>query len=260
MRLDQYLFQKQYFDSRNKAASAVKCGYFTINGRIITKPSYEVNDNDDIKRIVEQTNYVARSAHKLLTAFEQFDLNWEDKVAADFGASTGGFCQVLLEKGIKRVYAVDVGSAQLHPKLLEEARIINMEHTNARYLNSASFPDAIDCITADLSFISIKAILPAIYASLKDEGEAVVLIKPQFEVGPAALNKNGVVTDRKYHLSIVKECALFSQQLGFGIFGISFSGLPGESGNREYLLFIKKKTTSALNIEKASYDAVYSEA
>lgn len=259
MRLDLYLTQKQYFDSRNKAASAVKDGCFTVNGRLILKPSFEVSEDDTVVSVVNRTDYVARSAHKLLQAFRQFDLQWEGTVVADLGASTGGFCQVLLEKNVAKIYAVDIGTAQLHKKIKEDARVVNLEHTNARYLNSDSFGEAIDVVTADLSFISIKAVLPAIYQVLRDDGESVVLIKPQFEVGPKNLNKSGVVTDRKLHVQVLEDVASFAVSLGFSVCGISFSGLAGESGNREYLLYIKKNKLATFPISTACKEAVYSE-
>ncbi len=259
MRLDVYLVTTQHFESRNKAAAAIKDGQYAVNGKAITKPSFNVSESDTVDIIKEKTAYVARSAQKLLTAFERFHLDWSEKTVADLGASTGGFCQVLLEKGVKKIYAVDIGTAQLHPKLLNERRIINMEHTNARYLTAADFDIEIDAVTADLSFISIKAILPAIEQILKDQGEAVVLVKPQFEVGPQKLSKTGVVTDRKDQRSALIEIAEFAQNCGFGVQGIAFSGLAGESGNREYLLYLIKGSSSKLDIAAASNAAVYTE-
>lgn len=259
MRLDLFLTQKQYFDSRNKAAAAVKEGCFTVNGKVVLKPAFEVSEEDTVLSVVNRTDYVARSAHKLLQAFRCFDLRWDDAVVADLGASTGGFCQVLLEKNVRKIYAVDIGTAQLHEKIKGDPRVVNLEHTNARYLNAESFDEPIDVITADLSFISIKAVLPAIYQVLRADGEAVVLIKPQFEVGPKNLNKSGVVTDRKLHVQVLEDVASFAISLGFSVCGVSFSGLAGESGNREYLLYIKKCELTAFPISTACKEAVFSE-
>ncbi len=259
MRLDQYLVLKGYFDSRNKAANSVKLGNFTVNKKPIVKPSFAINDGDIVERQVEEKIYVARSAHKLLRAIYVFQLNCSDKVAADLGASTGGFCQVLLENDIKRIYAVDIGTAQLHPEIKKDERIINMEHTNARYLAADSFPEQIQFVTADLSFISIKAVLPAIYQVLPQGGEAVVLVKPQFEAGPKSLNKNGVVSDKKIHCKVLTEIANFAENIGFGICGITFSGLAGESGNREYLLYLKKDLLTTILIDTAVHEAVFME-
>lgn len=259
MRLDQFLVVNQYFESRNKAASAVKQGAFAVNGKQITKPAFEVPENAEVTVLSEEKVYVARSAHKLLCAYRLFHLSWQGKVAADLGASTGGFCQVLLENGLEKVYAVDIGTAQLHASLKSDPRIVNMEHVNARYIDRDTFPQAIDVITADLSFISIKAVLPAIYQTLMPAGQAVVLVKPQFEAGPQNLSKSGVVTDKRIQYKVLEEIALFAESCGFGVKGITFSGLAGESGNREYLLYIEKDASSSISVSSASYTAVFTE-
>ena len=259
MRLDVYLVSKNFFESRNKATAAIKDGQFQVNGKVITKPSFDVAETDVLSVYKKKTTYVARSAHKLLTAFKTFQFDWNDKTVVDLGASTGGFCQVLLENGVQKIYAVDIGTAQLHPKLLNDPRIVNMEHTNARYLTSVDFNDVISAVTVDLSFISIKAIIPAIEKILGNRGEAVVLVKPQFEVGPQKLSKTGVVTNRKDQLSALTEIAAFAQNCGLGVQGIAFSGLTGESGNREYLLYLIKGVSTNLNIERAANAAVYME-
>lgn len=258
MRLDQYLVAKGYFESRNKASSSVKEGNFTVDGKRVFKPSFEVSESAVVTGS-PKFNYVARSAHKLLQAFSCFSLCWENMTAADLGASTGGFCQVLLEKGIKKIYAVDIGTAQLHPSVKADPRIVNMEHTNARSIKSDAFPEPIDVITADLSFISVKLVLPAVYDTLRTGGEAIVLIKPQFEAGPSLLSKSGVVTDRKVHLRIITDVAEFSQQLGFGVCGLAFSGLSGESGNREYLMYLKKDAETTVSLSSAAQNAVNTE-
>ncbi len=259
MRLDQYLVKNQYYESRNKAAAAVKSGCFAVNGKKVLKPAYEITEQDQVIALQKGKTYVARSAYKLLRAYQVFDLAWEGKTVADLGASTGGFCQVLLENGVRRIYAVDIGTAQLHPSIKEDDLVINMEHTNARYLEAGSFPEPVNAVTADLSFISIKAVLPAIYRTLAPTGEAVVLIKPQFEAGPRHLSKTGVVTDRKVQFKTVEEVALFAENCGFGVKGLSFSGLAGESGNREYLLYLEKDVQSTISISAAAYAAVYTE-
>lgn len=259
MRFDVYLVSTGQFESRNKAAAAIKDGRYKVNDKIVTKPSYDINDTDLVTLFKQKTIYVARSAQKLLTAFDVFQLEWKQKTIVDLGASTGGFCQVLLEKDVKKIHAVDIGTAQLHPKLLGDPRIINREHTNARYLTADDFDDKIDAVTADLSFISIKAILPAIERILTDQGEAIVLVKPQFEVGPQKLSKNGVVSNRKDQLRALAEIATLAQNCGFGVHGIAFSGLAGESGNREYLLHLIKGAQTTIDIMNAANTAVYLE-
>lgn len=259
MRLDVYLVENHYFESRNKAASSVKSGNFTVNGTQVFKPAYEVSVKDTVAVLRNEPVYVARSAHKLVHAFKVFDLDWKNKTAADLGASTGGFCQVLLENGIRKIYAIDIGTAQLHPSIKTNPRVINLEHTNARYLTAESFFEPIDVITADLSFISLKAVLPAIYHTLVDNGDAIVLIKPQFEAGPAHLNKSGVVTERKIQAKVLQEIAEFALNLGFSISGIAFSGLAGESGNREYLLYLRKSHDISICVAEAVKAAVNGE-
>ncbi len=259
MRFDVYLVENGFYESRNKASSAIKNGCFSVNGAKVLKPSYDISESDVVTLLKQQKNYVARSAHKLLTAYDLFGLSFDDKTVVDLGASTGGFCQVLLEKGASKVYAVDIGTAQLHPKIKEDPRIINMEHTNARYLKADDFDDKIDAITADLSFISIKTILPAISLVLNEGGFAIILVKPQFEAGPAYLNKSGVVLDRKIHLRVLKDVIAFACELGFGVKGVAFSGLTGESGNREYLLHLEMHGQTLMDIEQACSLAVQTE-
>jgi 23S rRNA (cytidine1920-2'-O)/16S rRNA (cytidine1409-2'-O)-methyltransferase len=164
-----------------------------------------------------------------------------------------------LENGVCNVFAVDIGTAQLHPSIKSDPRIVNMEHTNARYLQASDFPLHIDVATADLSFISIKAVLPAIKAVLGEQGEAIILVKPQFEAGPENLSKSGVVLNLKVHISVLKEVTDFAQNCGFGVAGIAFSGLAGESGNREYLLYLNIGQTIKIDIPTAIKEAVYSE-
>ena len=240
MRLDQFLTEKHMFESRNKAAAAIREGKVLVNKRIVCKTSFTVKETDDVLYKESEPVYVARSAKKMLRAFDVFDLNWKDYIIADLGASTGGFCQVLLEKGAKKIYAIDVGTAQLHSLIAKDQRVINMEKTNAKTVCAALFPDPIQAITADLSFISITQVLPQIYQTLIKNGEAILLVKPQFEAGKEHLNKSGVVTDLNVHQKVLKKIIDQSFREGFSVKGISFSGLPGECGNREYLLYLIK--------------------
>lgn len=240
MRLDLYLTLNGYCESRNKSAYLVSSGAVLVNGKRITKASYPVNENDKVDIINDEKIYVARSAVKLLTAIDVFDLNLKDKIAVDLGASTGGFCEVMLDNNIRLVYAVDIGTNQLHPKIKSDKRIINKEHTNARYLSAIDFELPIDIVTCDLSFISLKLILNAVMCILKNGGEAICLIKPQFEVGSSYVGKNGVVKDLKLHIKTIADIAKYAFDLGFDVKDVAFSGLEGESGNREYLLYLKK--------------------
>ncbi len=241
MRIDKYLTINNFSESRNKAVNLLLSGLVKVNGITITKPSFEVTENDSIT-VTEQKQYVARSAYKLITAIKKFDLSFEGKTVVDLGASTGGFCEVMLEHNVKEIYAVDVGTNQLHRKILNNKAVINFENTNARYINSNTFPKTIDLITCDLSFISLKLILKSAYDTLKFNGEFICLIKPQFEAGAKFLTKKGVVKDKTIRAMIVYEISLMALEVGFDIIDVCFSGLEGESGNIEYLMYMIKRT------------------
>ena len=244
MRLDLFLANNKYFESRNKACSVIESGGVCVNGRLVTKPSFSVSESDNIEITTNEKLYVARSAIKLITATEKFGLSYEGKTAVDLGASTGGFCEVMLEKGIKKIYAVDIGTNQLHPKIKADPRVVNKQHTNARYISASDFDEEIDLITCDLSFISLTLVLNAVMCALKQNGEFICLIKPQFEVGNSNLNKNGVVKNKSLHVSAIRKVIENALEIGFEVCGLCFSGLEGESGNKEYLLYLKKSGIS----------------
>ena len=240
MRLDLYLVENKICESRNKASMLIKDKKVIVNSRVVCKPSFEVSVDDDIKISCDGFQYVARSAHKLLTAKSKFNLCFENKIAVDLGSSTGGFCEVMLQNDIKTIYAVDIGTNQLHARIRNDDRVIVMENTNARFLSSNMFDNQIDVVTCDLSFISLKLVLNSVYSVLKEGGEFICLVKPQFEVGPAFVGKNGVVRDKKARLNSVIEVIEQALNTGFSLYDISFSGLEGESGNKEYLLYLIK--------------------
>lgn len=244
MRLDLYLTKNGICESRNKAAALIADGKILVNEKRITKASFSVADCDKIDVISDEKLYVARSANKLLTAIDKFGLELKDKTVVDLGASTGGFCEVMLDYGVKKIYAVDIGTNQLHPKIKSDPRIINMEHTNARFVTASDFQDKIDLVTCDLSFISLKLVLNAVMCTLADGGIFVGLVKPQFEVGSCNLGKNGVVKDLKLHALAIKNVSDYACQIGFEVVDVCFSGLAGESGNKEYLLYMKKSGKS----------------
>ena len=205
MRLDVYLTKELSVESRNKASMLISRGDVSVNGKLITKPSYDVDDGDQILINDNSKLYVSRSATKLITAIEKFSVDFNEKIAVDLGASTGGFTQVMLENNVKKVYAVDIGTNQLHPVLKSDTKVINKEHINARYISAATFDSSIDIVTCDLSFISLSMVLNAVYCTLKEGGEFICLIKPQFEAGKNSVNKNGVVKDLKIHISVIAD-------------------------------------------------------
>lgn len=240
MRLDVFLSSNGYCDSRNIARAYIDDGKVSVNGNIITKASYNVPEDADVEVDKTQFDFVARSAQKLITAIKSFSLDFTDKVAIDLGSSTGGFCQVMLLNGIKKIYAVDIGTAQLHSKIRNDEKVVVMENTNARYLSKGDFNDVIDVVTCDLSFISVKYVFDSTYDVLCKDGEFICLIKPQFEVGKRFVGKNGVVKDKRAVVMCVNEIIDYALHVGFSACDISFSGLAGESGNREFFVYFKK--------------------
>lgn len=248
MRLDIYLVENKYCVSRNKAAQMIALGKVRVNNKVNYKSSYVVKPNDLIEIEQNYKQYVARSAKKLITAIERFDLDFKNKTAVDLGASTGGFCQIMLENGAKKIYAVDIGTNQLDVIIKSDTKIIDLEKTDARTINADMFDDRIDIITCDLSFISLTHILPAVYRTLKPMGEFICLVKPQFEVGPLNVGKNGVVKDTRMHVQAVCNISDLAYDLGFDVRDACYSQLAGENGNKEFLLYmIKSKPQAALS-------------
>ena len=246
MRLDVYLSEKNLTKSRAAAAALIKAGAVSVNGKIVEKSAFEVGENDDVEIVGETLKYVGRGGLKLEKALEIAKIDLSGKTCLDIGASTGGFTDCMLQNGAKMVYAVDVGTNQLDEKLRSDARVVSLENTDIRdfFLNSD-----VDFIGADVSFISLKLILPHIFRLLKTDGTAVVLVKPQFEagtssVGRKALSKKGVVTDEKARLKIVGEVKDFAQQCGFAVILTEESPITGGSGNVEYLMILEKQNES----------------
>lgn len=246
MRLDVYLSEKNLTKSRAAAAALIKAGAVLVNGKVVEKSAFEVGENDDVKIVGETLKYVGRGGLKLEKALEIGKIDLNGKTCLDIGASTGGFTDCMLQNGAKMVYAVDVGTNQLAEKLRSDARVISLENTDIRdfFLNSE-----VDFIGTDVSFISLKLVLPHIFRLLKKDGKAVVLVKPQFEagtssVGRKALSKKGVVTDEKARLKIVAEVKNFAVQCGFAVLLTEKSPITGGSGNVEYLMILEKQNES----------------
>lgn len=239
-RLDIFLVEKAYVKSRSKAKELVLNGSVTVNGKTAKKPSALVDEDCEIIISEDENQYVGRGAFKLKGAFECFDVSVKDKFCADIGASTGGFTQVLLEKGAKKVYAVDVGHGQLADELVSDKRVVNCEGVNVRDVTPEFFSDSIDFICGDLSFISLRLVIPLLKECLAENGEMIMLIKPQFEAGRTALNKKGIVRDKKDHLRVLQELSDLFNDCGFAVLGISPSPIKGGDGNIEYLAYLKK--------------------
>ena len=238
MRLDAYLSERSLVRSRERAKTMIKAGCVKIDGKVCTKPSAEVSDANIIEIDDSDFNYVGRGLLKLAAAFGTFDIDITDKVCADIGASTGGFTQCMLEHGARLVYAVDVGHDQLDEQLKNDSRVVNMEGVNAKNLTPSDISVLPEFISVDLSFISLKQVMPVLKGILSPEGTMAVLIKPQFEAGKSALNKKGIVRDKKDHVRVLNELIAFFVSCGLSVRGVIPSGIRGGDGNVEYLAYL----------------------
>lgn len=239
MRLDLYLAQQHLYDSRVRAARAVKEGCVRVNGKIITKPSYEIClESDTVACDADPVPYVGRGALKLAYVLDKYTINVHNMTAIDIGASTGGFADVLLQSGASHVACVDVGHGQLAEKIRQDVRTAVYEDTDIRDFKIGEGTYDIAC--ADVSFISIRLIIPHIYRLLKEGGTAVCLIKPQFEVGRKNLNKKGIVKDSETARRAAEETAEFIARSGFAVTGICPSPIKGGDGNTEYFCVCRR--------------------
>lgn len=246
-RLDVYLVSNGLTKSRERAKELIDRAQVLVNGAPAKKAGQNILDTDKIEITGEQNPYVSRGGLKLEKAILTFSLSLSGKTAMDIGASTGGFTDCMLKNGVLKVYAVDVGSGQLDPILLSDSRVINLEKTNIRYLPQES-AEKVDFISIDVSFISLMQVLPAAKAFLKAGGEIAALIKPQFEAGKKALNKKGVVKDKKVHLEVVKSVLSFAESVGLYAKGLTYSPVRGPEGNIEYLAIFSENAQDKSNI------------
>lgn len=239
-RIDNLLVKRGFFDSRQKAKYAIEKGSVIVDGILVNKASKEFEENSRIEIKQDVLPFVSRGGLKLDKAIKVFNINLQDKICMDIGASTGGFTDCMLQNGASKVYSIDVGHNQLDKKLLQNSKVVNLEGTNIKDIIIEDFYK-VDFISIDVSFISLTLVLDKAYELLKQKGEIVVLIKPQFEAGKEYLNKNGVVRDKKIHAKVIEKIALFSHSLEFEIQKIDFSPIKGPAGNIEYLMYMKKK-------------------
>ena len=237
-RLDKLLLERSLAESREKARAMIMAGQVLVNNSKLEKAGSQVDRDAEIVIIGQGLPYVSRGGLKLEKALDFFPISLEEKILVDLGASTGGFTDCALQRGAKKVYAVDVGYGQLDWKLRKDERVVVMERTNARHLKEDSFPEEIDFVTTDVAFISLTKILPAIRKILKEKGQALVLIKPQFEAGRERVEKRGVVKDPAVHQEVISTIIEFAQGLGFQARGLTFSPIKGPEGNIEYLLWL----------------------
>lgn len=245
IRLDILLTEKNIFESRAKAQAMIMEGKILVDDVKILKAGTLVNRNAEIKILGENLPFVSRGGLKLQKALRVFNINLQDKITADIGASTGGFTDCMLQNHAKKVYAIDVGYGQLAWKLRNDERVINLERTNIRNVTQENFSDLIEFASIDVAFISLDKVLPVVYNL--NIAEVVALIKPQFEAGREFVGKKGVVKDKKIHASVIEYVLNFAENLGYKICGIDFSPVKGPEGNIEYLTHIKKICTQEIN-------------
>ncbi|MBQ5591126.1 MAG: TlyA family RNA methyltransferase [Clostridia bacterium] len=238
-RLDVYLVENGLVESREKGKALIMAGVVFVNNQKADKPGFQVKEGMQVEVRGETLKYVSRGGLKLEKAMENFDITLEGKICADIGASTGGFTDCMLQNGAKKVYAVDVGYGQLAWKLRTDERVVNLERTNFRYCTAEQIPDALDFASVDVSFISLTKILPVLKNLMKEDAQAVCLIKPQFEAGKEKVGKKGVVREAATHLEVVEKIVDFSIGIGFSVLNLEFSPIKGPQGNIEYLIHIK---------------------
>ena len=248
-RLDVLLTERGLLDSRQKAQATIMSGIVFVNGQRVDKVGTAVANDAQIEIRGATLQYVSRGGLKLEKAMQTFPLDLHDKICADIGASTGGFTDCMLQNGAKKVYAVDVGYGQLDWKLRNDARVVCMERTNARYLTHKEIPDELDFASIDVSFISLKLIFPALYGLLRQGGEIACLIKPQFEAGREKVGKKGVVRDPAVHLEVLEHFLIHAKENHFTVLGITYSPIRGPEGNIEYLGFLRKSEEPSAMID-----------
>lgn len=237
-RLDILLVERGLFESRQKAQATIMSGLVYVDGRKVDKAGNPTDEEASIDVRGKSLKYVSRGGLKLEKAMASFPITLTNQVAADIGASTGGFTDCMLQNGARKVYAVDVGYGQLAWSLRSDPRVVCLERTNARYLTVEQIPEPLDFASVDVSFISLKLILPALRSLMREGGQAVCLVKPQFEAGKEKVGKKGVVRDPDVHLEVLEHFLEHVRQANFHVAGLTYSPIRGPEGNIEYLGYL----------------------
>ena len=261
VRLDQLVFDLGLAESRERAKTTIMSGLVFVNGQRADKPGMSVSPEAKVEVHGVALPFVSRGGFKLDKALKVFPIDVRGKVCIDCGASTGGFTDVLLQNGAAKVYAVDVGYGQLAWKLRNDERVVNLERTNLRYVTDEQIPELMDIAVMDVSFISIKLVLPAVKSLLKDGAELVCLIKPQFEAGREEVGKKGVVRDLKVHEAVVRSILEFAPSIGLSVLGLDYSPIKGPEGNIEYICYMRNTANESAVIDvnsviNASHEAL----
>ncbi|MBN1042560.1 TlyA family RNA methyltransferase [Clostridium botulinum] len=258
-RLDILLVEKGIITSRDKAKACIMEGKVFVDGQRVDKAGEKVSIIANIEYKGAKLKYVSRGGLKLEKAMKSYDISLEDKVCMDIGASTGGFTDCMLQNGAKKVYSVDVGYGQFAWKLRTDERVVCMERTNIRYVTLEDIGEPLDFASIDVSFISLKKIMPATLGLLKDTGEVVALIKPQFEAGREKVGKKGVVREISTHKEVVYGIIEFLKNEKLNILGVGYSPIKGPEGNREYLVYFTKDNEKESNFELDDVERVIEE-
>ena len=258
-RLDVLLVEQGHAPSREKAKAIIMSEIVFVDNEREDKAGTAIDVDSVIEVRGKKLKYVSRGGLKLEKAMEKFDVDLTDKICMDVGASTGGFTDCMLMNNASKVYAVDVGYGQLAWKLVTDDRVICMDKTNIRYVTRDDIDDDLDFASIDVAFISLTLVLEPVYNLLKENGEVVCLIKPQFEAGRENVGKKGVVRDKKVHLDVIKKVIEYAKSIGFKVLNLDFSPVKGPEGNIEYLLHIKKSDDDSLNNDEVNPDKVVEE-
>ena len=247
-RLDVLLVERNLFESRERAKRIIMTGKVLVDDKKIDKAGTLVNRDCEIRLLGEDIPFVSRGGLKLNKAIDEFKIDLSGKIAADIGASTGGFTDCMLQHGATKVYAIDVGYGQLAWKLRQDSRVVNMERTNIRNVTRDMIDDNLDFASIDVAFISLDKVLPVAFDLLNESSEVVALIKPQFEAGREHVGKKGVVKDKKIHIEVIKKVLSVAEGIGFKVQALSFSPIKGPEGNIEYLMHLfKNKDVSVVD-------------
>lgn len=239
-RLDILVTERGLVESREKAKTLIMAGQVYVDGQKADKPGDTFSEDAAVEVRGKGLPYVSRGGLKLEKAMREFGLQLQGRTCMDIGASTGGFTDCMLQNGAQRVYSVDVGYGQLAWSLRTDPRVVNLERTNARYLTQEQVPEEIGFFSVDVSFISLTLILPAVRPLLEEHGQAVCLIKPQFEAGREKVGKKGVVRDKAVHEEVIEKIRSFALKNGFSVLGLTFSPVKGPEGNIEYLIYLER--------------------
>lgn len=251
-RLDVLLVERGLAETRQKAQATIMSGVVFVDGQRADKAGLNLAEDAEIELRGSTLPYVSRGGWKLEKALHVFGLALDGLACADIGASTGGFTDCMLQNGARKVYAVDVGYGQLDWRLRSDKRVVCMERTNARYLTREQVPEELDFASVDVSFISLRLILPAVHGLLRDGGGVVCLVKPQFEAGREKVGKKGVVRDGAVHREVLEQFLLHAKDSGFAVLGLTYSPIRGPEGNIEYLGYLIKGTAEEQSFDLAA--------